>query len=174
MIGTVIVAIISFINTQAQILLPVSLTQTAQSVQTPLMSSASIKFSNISETTEKASSAIFPINNCSGTAEVKQEIKQTYIHTINENGVEVPILQWKKIVAEIERHYGFSANQIETYSITFTAAAKQNIEFTIDVIQTWESGIASVVIDGVQITTPYRILTNESYEVKNTKQISCP
>jgi len=118
LIGAIIIAVVSMINARTQVLLPVSLTQNAQYTSTPLILKDTAKVRNISETTEIASSTVIPINNCSGSNAIQQEISQTYIHTITENGIEFPVMQWKRIFPAIEQHYSIPENHVETYSIT--------------------------------------------------------
>lgn len=145
----------------------------------PAFSNNIAQFEKTTEDTYKFPPVIFPINNCSGVADIKQEITHTYIHEIIDEtkeklGIELPIFQWITIVAEIERHYGISDKQITTYSTTLTVPAGQNIQYTAIRKQTWESGIATVVSSDVEISAPYRILKNETYEVSDSEQKACP
>jgi len=136
-------------------------------------------FQQVAEDVQEFPPAIFPINNCGGAADVKQEITQTYIHEIIDEskaklGVEIPIHDWLTIVAEIEQYYGISDKEITTYSSTLTAPAGQNIQYTVIRKQTWETGVAVVTSSGVEISAPYRILKSETFEVANSEQRSCP
>lgn len=145
----------------------------------PAFSNNLADFRQIVEDPKEFPPAIFPINNCGGAAEVKQEITQTYIHEIIDEsmqkvGVEIPILDWIKIVAEVERHYGISDKEVTTYATTLTVPAGQNIQYTVIRKQTWETGLAVVTSSGVEISAPYRILKNETFEVANSEQKSCP
>jgi hypothetical protein len=145
----------------------------------PAFSNSVTKFDQVVENTNTFPPAIFPINNCGGAADVKQEVTQTYIHEIIDEtkeklGIEIPIFDWIKIVAEIERHYGISDKQITTYSTTLTVPAGQNIQYTVIRKQTWESGMAIVVSGGVEVSAPYRILKSETFEVSNSEKKSCP
>jgi len=146
---------------------------------TPQPSPSDTRFDQVVEKNNEFSPIIFPINNCGGTAEVKQEVTQTYIHEIVDEsiwklGVEIPVLDWLKIVAEIERRYGISDKQITTYSTMLTVPAGQNIQYTVIRKQTWESGRAIVVSNGVEISAPYTILKSETFEVENSEQKPCP
>ena len=89
-------------------------------------------------------------------------------------GIEIPILDWLTISAEIERHYGISDKEVTTYSTTLTVPAGQNIQYTVVRRQTWETGVAVVTSNGVEISAPYRILKSETFEVSNSEQKSCP
>lgn len=145
----------------------------------PAFSNDVTRFDQVTEKTQEFPPAIFPINNCGGAADVKQEVTQTYIHEIIDEtkeklGVEIPIFDWIKIVAEIERHYGISDKQITTYSTTLTVPAGQNIQYTVVRKQTWESGMAVVISGGVEISAPYRILKSETFEVSDSEQKTCP
>lgn len=145
----------------------------------PAFSNNVTRFDQVVEDVNKFPPAIFPINNCGGTADIKQEITQTYIHEIIDEtkeklGIEIPIFDWIKIVAEIERHYGISDKQITTYSTVLTIPAGQNIQYTVVRKQIWESGMAVVVSGGVEISAPYRILKSETFEVSDSEQKACP
>ncbi len=142
-------------------------------------SNSAVKFDSATQQINASPPLVFPINNCGGLSEVKQEISQTYIHEIIDEsiyklGVELPILDWLKIVAEIEKHYGISDKQITTYATTLTVPAKQNIEYTLERKETWESGFVSIVDNNVEISAPYRILVNEIIEVSNSENKPCP
>jgi len=146
---------------------------------TPQPPAKNTRFDQVVESPNEFPPTIFPINNCGGTAEVKQEVTQTYIHEIIDEsnlklGIEIPILDWLKIVAEIEHRYGISDKQITTYSTTLTIPAGQNIQYTLIRKQTWESGTAVVVSNGVEISAPYKILKSETFEVANSEQKTCP
>jgi hypothetical protein len=145
----------------------------------PAFSNNVTKFDQVVEETNEFPPAVFPINNCGGAADVKQEVTQTYIHQIIDEtktklGIEIPILNWMKIVAEIERHYGISDKQITTYATTLAVPAGQNIQYTVIRKQTWESGMAVVVSGGVEVSAPYRVLKSETFEVANSEKRSCP
>ena len=145
----------------------------------PAFSNNLADFQQGTEDTQEFPPAIFPINNCGGAADVKQEISQTYIHEIIDEsmqkiGIEIPILDWLTISAEIERHYGISDKEVTTYSTTLTVPAGQNIQYTVVRRQTWETGVAVVTSNGVEISAPYRILKSETFEVSNSEQKSCP
>lgn len=136
------------------------------------------RFEQVTESVSEFPPAIFPLNNCGGGAEIKQEITQTYIHEIIDEskekfGIELPLTNWLKIVFEVEKHYGISDKQITTYSTTLTVPAGQNVEYTVIRQQTWESGVA-IVNDGVEVSAPYRILKSETFEVVDSQQKSCP
>lgn len=141
-------------------------------------SNSQAQFEQVTENVIEFPSAIFPLNNCGGGAEIKQEITQTYIHEIIDEskpkfGIELPLTDWLKIVFEIEKHYGVSDKQITAYSTTLAVPAGQNIEYTVVRKQTWESGIA-VVNNGVDISAPYRILKSETFEVVHSQSKTCP
>lgn len=145
----------------------------------PTFSSNLTRFDSIAETPFEFPPTIFPINNCGGMADVKQEVTQTYIHEIiNETraklGIEIPIKDWFNIVAEIERHYGISDKQITTYSTTLTIPAGQFIQYTIIRKQQWETGVAVVTVGGIEISAPYKILKYETFEVISSEQKTCP
>jgi len=144
----------------------------------PAFSNNLADFQQVTEDVQEFPPAIFPINNCGGAADVKQEITQTYIHEIIDEsrqklGIELPVLDWLTIVAEIERHYGISDREITTYTTTLTVPAGQNIQYTVVRKQIWETGVAAVTSNGVQISAPYRILKSETFEVANSEQKSC-
>jgi hypothetical protein len=145
----------------------------------PQANFSNIKFNQVVETVKAFPPSIFPINNCRGTAAVKQEVTQTYIHEIVDEskvklGVSIPILSWLQIVAGIERHYGISDKQITTYATTLSVPAGQNIQYTVVRKQTWESGTAVGVNNAIEISAPYNILKNEIFEVANSEQKACP
>ncbi len=146
----------------------------------PAFSNNLADFQQVTEYVQQFPPAIFPINNCGGVADVKQEINQTYIHEIIDEtnqkiGVNLPILDWLTISGEIERHYGISDKEVTTYSTTLTVPAGQNIQYTVIRNQTWETGVAVVTSnDGVQISAPYRILKSETFEIANSENKSCP
>lgn len=137
------------------------------------------RFENVVEEPKNFPPAIFPINNCGGVADIKQEVAHTYLHEIIDEtreklGIEIPIFDWIKIAAEIEKHYGISDKQITTYSTTLTVPAGQNIQYTVIRKQIWESGTAIVVSSGVEVSAPYRILKSEIFEVSDSEQKTCP
>lgn len=141
------------------------------------ISNSQARFEQITEQITEFPATIFPLNNCGGGAEIKQEITQAYIHEIIDEsnikfGIELPLTDWLKIIFEVEKHYGISDKEITTYSTTLTVPAGQNVEYTVIRKQTWESGVA-IVNDGVEISAPYRILKSETYEVTNSQQKSC-
>jgi hypothetical protein len=145
----------------------------------PAFSNNVTKFDRVVEDTKEFPPAVFPINNCGGAADIKQEVTQTYIHQIVDEskaklGIEIPILNWIKIVAEIERHYGISDKEIATYATTLAVPAGQNIQYTVIRKQTWESGMAVVVSGGVEVSAPYRVLKSETFEVAKSEKKSCP
>ena len=147
-------------------------------VSQSILTNSQARFDQVAETTNASSPAIFPLNNCGGGDNLKQEITQTYIHTIVDEssvklGVALPLTNWLQVAVEIEKHYGITKNQITTYSTTLNVPPGQNIEYTILRKQTWESGVA-VVNNGVEITAPYLILKNEYFEVANSLQKACP
>lgn len=141
-------------------------------------SNSQAQFEQVTENVTEFPPAIFPLNNCGGGAEIKQEISQAYIHEIIDEsktkfGIELPLTDWLKIVFEVEKHYGISDKQITTYSTTLTVPAGQNVEYTVIRQQTWENGVA-IVNDGIEVSAPYRILKSETFEVVNSQQKSCP
>lgn len=146
---------------------------------TQVSSSNPTRFEKIIENIDELSRSVFPINNCGGVSDIKQEITQTYIHEIIDEtsgklGFEIPILDWLKIVAEVEHKYGINDKEITTYSTTLTVPAGKNIEYTVLRKQVWESGTAVSENNGVEISAAYRILKNEIFEVANSEQKSCP
>jgi len=145
----------------------------------PTFANNTTKFDQITEQVNVSPPLIFPINNCGGSAEVKQEVTQTYIHEIVDEskfklGIEIPILDWFKIVAEIEKRYGISDKQITSFSTTLTVPAGQNIQYTLVRKETWESGSVSVIDNNIEISAPYRILLNEIIEIANSENKPCP
>jgi hypothetical protein len=145
----------------------------------PAISKNVSKFEQVVEEGKEFSAVVFPINNCGGTAEVKQEVSVTYLHEIIDEtkkkmGIELPILDWFTIVAEIENHYGISNKEITVYATTLTVPPGQNIRYTLARKQVWESGLVTVDTGGVEISAPYRILKSEAFEVLNSEQRTCP
>lgn len=141
-------------------------------------SNAHTRFEQVQEEIVAFPPDIFPLNNCGGGAELKQELTKTYIHAIIDEsktrfGIELPVLDWFAVLLEIEHHYGISDKQITTYSTTLTVPAGQYVEYTIVRKQTWESGVA-VVSGEVEISAPYRIQKNEILEVVSSQQKPCP
>lgn len=137
------------------------------------------RFEQVAESVIEFSPVIFPINNCGGGADIQQQVTQTFLHEIVDEsrlrlGVEIPVKNWAKISAEIERHYGITDQQITTYATTLIVPAGQNIQYTIVRKQIWESGVVVLVSEGVEIYAPYRILKGEAFEVKNSEQKDCP
>lgn len=153
----------------------------AQPPQTPQpdTSNISTRFEQVVEEIKGFPPTIFPINNCDGVADVKQEITQNYVHEIVDEtktklGIEIPILDWLKVIAEVEKRYGTSDKETTTYSTTLIVPAGQNIQYTVIRKQTWESGIVIVNSNGAETSAAYRILKNETFEVANSEQKSCP
>lgn len=137
------------------------------------------RFEQITESVDELSNSVFPINNCGGATDVKQEITHTYIHEIIDEtseklGIEIPIIDWLKIVAEVGKKYGTSDKEITSYSTTLIVPAGKNIEYTVLRKQVWENGVAIIANDGIEISGAYRILKNEVFEVANSEQKSCP
>jgi len=143
------------------------------------ISDISTRFEQVAEEIQQFPPAIFPINNCGGSADVRQEITHSYVHEVVDEtqlklGLEIPGADWLKIVAEIEKHYGTSDKETITYSTILTVPAGQKIQYTLVREQTWESGIIIVDSDGKKTSAAYRILKNETFEVANSEQKPCP
>lgn len=150
-----------------------------ESKSTPQPFSGATRFEQVTESVNELSNSVFPINNCGGTTDIKQEITHTYIHEIIDEsseklGIEVPLLDWLKIVAEVGHKYGTTDKEITTYSTTLTVPAGKNIEYTVLRKQIWESGVAIMNNNGIEISAAYRILKNETFEVANSEQKTCP
>lgn len=146
---------------------------------TPQPFSGTTRFEQVVESVDNLSNSVFPINNCGGATEIKQEVTHTYIREIIDEtnkklGIEIPIFDWLKIVAEVERKYGATDKEITSYSTTLIVPAGKNIEYTVLRKQVWESGVAIMENTGIEISAAYRILKNEVFEVANSEQKSCP
>lgn len=133
-------------------------------------SSIATKFEQVEEIPNELSRSVFPINNCGGVSNITQEITHTYIHEIIDEtsgklGIEIPLLDWLKIVAEVEKKYGTNDKEITTYSTTLIVPSGKNIEYTVLRKQIWENGVAIIENGGIEISAAYRILKNEIFEV---------
>jgi hypothetical protein len=76
------------------------------------------QFEQVTEQIIEFPAAIFPLNNCGGGAEIKQEITQTYIHEIIDEsnikfGIELPLTNWLKILFEVESIMVFRIRKLQ-------------------------------------------------------------
>lgn len=150
-----------------------------QSTPEPLLTADSVLFSQIYETEDQVSNEIISINNCNGSFKVEQEISRTYIHEFNDEtekelGIKTTESDWAIIVREIEWHYAMSENQISSQTLKLTAMPGESIEFRVVGKKIWEHGKAFVVRNGVETSAFYRILINQTLDVVEAKQKTCP
>ncbi len=139
----------------------------------------SVTIENVTEEFKEFPPTNFPINNCGGVSDVKQEITYSYIHEVVDEtkaklGVGIPAAEWVSIVAEIEKLYGMSDKEITTYSTTLTVPSGQNMLYVVVRKQTWESGLVTRRSTYIATTAAYRILKNETIEVVSSEKLTCP
>lgn len=139
----------------------------------------SVKFLDTVEEIQEFDPLRFPLNNCGGSADLVQRYTKTYVHKIIDEsmsrlGIEVPILDWLKVVAEVERRYGIEQGQITTFDTLLTVPAGQFAEYIIIRKQVWETGMAEFPSGSTLVSVPYRVLKDEIYEVSAPEQKTCP
>ncbi|GAB1472084.1 hypothetical protein MASR2M66_29620 [Chloroflexota bacterium] len=138
-----------------------------------------VRFEQVTEDIKEFPPTSFPINNCGGVAEVTQEVAYSYTHEVVDEtgaklGVDIPVVEWLGVVAEIEKRYAITDKETTSYSTTLTVPAGQNIRYTVIRKQTWESGIVVKNTNGIETRAAYSVLKNESIEVANSEILGCP
>jgi hypothetical protein len=143
-----------------------------------LMSNGKTSFTQTVEEVKEQSPEIYSYNNCAGSVDITHQIASTSIQEItdmtgNKFGVELPVTTWLKFVADIEKQYSIKNQEIKNNSIILVVPPGENIEFSVVRRQTWESGIATLNANGVDIVQPYQFLGNEEI-VYQQQKLPCP
>lgn len=123
-----------------------------------------------------------PINNCGGSTSISQRYSQTqaFVKQVNSEysariGVEIPIVVWVKLVAEVQAKYGFEQGQLDSRTIEYQMGAepKSHVVYVITWKEVWNSGTAELVSNSQNFFIPFRAKTNLIFQI-DSKKVACP
>jgi len=143
-----------------------------------IIDNSKTSFSQTVEDIKEQTPEVFSYNNCIGSIDINHQITYTSIQEINDTtgskfGIELPVTTLIKFVADIEKQYSIKNQEIKTNSITLIVPPGKNIEFSVFKQQTWISGVATLNVNGVDISKAYQFLKSEKI-VYQEQELTCP
>ena len=123
-----------------------------------------------------------PIDNCGGSASISQKYSQTqaFVKQVNSEfsakiGVEIPIVVWVKLIAEVQAKYGFEQGQLDSRTIEYQMGAepKSHVIYVITWKELWNSGTAELTSSNQSFSVPFRAKTNLIFQI-DSKKLACP
>jgi hypothetical protein len=123
-----------------------------------------------------------PIDNCGGSAPVRQKYSQTqsYVKQINTDlsakiGIEIPLGVWLRMVAELQAKYGFEEGQVDSRTIEYEMGAepRSKVVYVVTWKEVWDSGTAKLTSGQQGFSLPFRARTNLIFQI-DSKKVACP